>query len=226
MTATSSISFGQLHRLPHTIAALDIETLSLDQDAVVHEVGVVFTNILPPKGVLWTLEDLQSLQEAKENGFEHIIASSRIRLLIVEQVLMGRRVDLNTVGFHSKLIKARGQDTLDYFQQHETHAISTNEAKGFLAHLWATYTPTEVWVNHPSFDVPRLVGALFEDKANAVPWRHHEEFDVFTAKHLYRQQLLTGEADLTKFPPNKDIHDSVADCLYNLSVLRGSVYNL
>jgi hypothetical protein len=139
--------------------------------------------------------------------------------------MAGRVATLDTFNFHKKLLKARGMNPEEYFTDHERNAERLSDAGRVLEAIWGMHKPSELWVNHTSFDMPRVAGALYKGNANALPWNYQTEMDLATAKFLFRKKLnaLTSkmQSDPLRFPKPEvdDRHDSISDCLYNLSAL-------
>lgn len=224
-------ALDHFNKLDYTIAGLDIETLDLSQNCVVHEIGIVFTNILPKSGMQWSTLDLPTLNYY--NGRDGIIFSAdTIRVSIIEQQLNGRTVTKDTLDFHAREMKKRGIDAKEYFFDHEKQAVSVIVARGLLEHVVKLHSPKEVWVNHTSFDIPRITGAIFNSEANALPWHYWAEMDLHTAKAQYRRRLNADTSkikpDPLKFPDSKksEMHDAIADCLYNLSALSICMFDV
>jgi hypothetical protein len=119
----------------------------------------------------------------------------------------------------------RGIDAADFFTTHERKSSRLAVARKALCGLFARHKPKEIWVNHTSFDIPRITGALFHSEANSLPWSFRAECDIATAKNQYRRRLNALESKLKddplRFPDaaQDEKHDSIADCLYNLSAL-------
>lgn len=205
-----------------TIAAVDLESLDLTQNCVVYEIGVVFTNFLPVPTRLWRPSDLQTLRfKAQENG--RVFTSYTFKLSIMEQVLNGRTVSQDTLEFHKKAMPKRGINIYDYFTEHEREAERLYNARKLLKQAFDYHKPTELWCNHTSFDMPRIAGALYNGEANALPWHFRTELDIATAKLMFRKErkIKKGDTDPLNFPAPvvEERHDSIADCLYNLSAL-------
>lgn len=205
-----------------TIAAIDLESLDLKQNCVVYEIGVVFTNFLPVPTRLWRPSDLQTLcVKAKDAG--RVFNAYTFKLSIMEQVLNGRTMSQDTLEFHKKAMPKRGIDVRDYFTDHEREAERLVNARKLLTQAFDLHKPTEVWCNHTSFDMPRISGALFNGEANALPWHFRTELDIATAKLMFRKErnIKRGDTDPLHFPEPEveERHDSIADCLYNLSAL-------
>ena len=77
--------------LPFTVAAVDLESLSLRPDCVVYEIGVVFTNFLPTPGVLWGTKDLVECNDYHEQDSGFVFYTQRIKLSILEQQINGHK---------------------------------------------------------------------------------------------------------------------------------------
>ena len=102
------------------------------------------------------------------------------------------------------------------------HSVSLYNAAFKLKEQFDGYKPSEVWLNHTSFDVPRLITVLYgANSVNALPWHFQKEFDIATAKLVWRKRSPKSQHALLKFDISKkdERHDSLADCLYNLSAL-------
>lgn len=205
-----------------TIATIDCETLSLHRDAVVYEIGIIITDVLPVNGVSWTPKDLQELEAVGELKYTTIYPS------VLAQVLLGRRIDITTVAFHEEYRRKNG---LSRFKHHlaELEAVELNvaqvELRRFLNECWDTKV-AEVWFNHPEFDVPRIEGALEDGNQNyTVPWNYRSVCDVSTEVKRYRRTLRPVlDQDATKLIKTdpKIAHTGIGDCIYNLQVIAAT----
>ena len=218
---TDSVIYAdQVVELDKTIAAVDIETLSLSLNAVVYEIGIVCTNFLPMPGTKWGTKDLAALEALAAGSKGDLIFEIRkILISIEEQVRDGRVTDQDTLNFHKKVFEKRGLDADKEFEKHRLNALTLEQARTMLGRFFAEHTPEEVWFNHTSFDVPRITNVLYNGEPKSVPWNYRSEYDVFTAKQEYRNALDEGAKDFTKFQSDNDHHDSVGDCLYNLAIV-------
>lgn len=214
----------ELVKMGYTIATIDLETLALCLNTAVYDMGVVFTNVLPKPGVLWNLSDVAALQALDQNETNGVtFKAMRMHLNVMEQVLDGRTVDQNTVNFHKGLYAKRGVDfTASFMDDQMEKAKSMATARLDLRTQFERYKPSELWVNHTSFDIPRIVTVLYgTESVNALPWHFQKEFDIATAKLMFRKMHPMCVPDPLKFDISKadNRHDSIADCLYNLSAL-------
>jgi hypothetical protein len=231
---SSQINSPVITLLPHTVASLDLESLSLDQNAVIHEIGVVFTNFLPFPGTLWTLSDIPFLTKKTElvesvnptPAWVPVFYQARIALSVAEQVLMGRVVDTSTLDFHKSVFKKKQKVFSVEMLEQQKESLTIDAARTRFDTLFKTYAPEQVWVNHTSFDVPRINNLLYDSKPNALPWTYRKEHDIHSAKTIFRSRVKTDRDPLrfTDSGNDSDIHDSVADCLYNLSALSICLY--
>lgn len=215
--------------MPYTIATLDTETLSFHPNAVIHEIGVIVTNFVPTHGVQWGLAALPELRDMIDPSTNDLIFDTHVIYTnVLEQVMAGCVVDPATVQFHRGVFeKRRSNETFDeYLQGIQIKSFTREQTRRALKRIWNGYQVKETWINHPAFDVPRICRVIYEDAINPLPWKHQEEFDVATAKQMYRNKLNVSNigcvpplADMSRLPANKDIHGALADCLYNLAMI-------
>lgn len=202
--------------LEKPIATIDIETLSLAQNAVVMEIGVIVTSVLPLPGRLWSEEELVDLTDAGLIKFECLFPS------ITEQVLLGGHVDQGTVKFHTELYAKRGMKFVD--EMNELQRCGIAQCSLDLQGMLVGGSKEEIWFNHPQFDVTRMTWMFTQAGVKELPWRYRAEADVATAVRMYRQHCKrTGDQDLTRvFPKQEKAHTGIADCLYNLAAISAA----
>lgn len=187
------------------IAGLDIETLSLEQDAVVFQIGVAISTFVPP-----------STYPIPEN--EHQVfnpTTKSIGLDIMGQLMEGRSVSKDTMDFHRKVAAKHELDIVNdstvrdrYFHQAETQRFHLKEAREALFKLLSN--ASEVWINHPEFDLPRLKGALRVTEAQPL-------FDFRKVRDL--ATIRKSGISLPKIENStRDRHDAVLDATWNLQV--------
>lgn len=231
-TVQGNDALSEANYLGYTIASVDIETLDLSQNCVVYEIGIIFTNVLPRAGRLWGTKDIATLLHMGETQTGLVFEREVLKISIIEQMLNGRTVDQGTLDFHSREMRKRGLEAADFFTAHEKNASRVAVARKLLCAAFAKHKPKEVWVNHTSFDIPRITGALFNNEVNALPWNFRAECDIATAKVAYRWRLNSLDSKLKPDPlrfPDAELdekHDSIADCLYNLSALSVCLFDV
>jgi hypothetical protein len=142
------------------------------------------------------------------------------------QVLAGRTVDAETVKFHSRVL-AKLNTTIEKVLEAPGHA-TLDSARVALSSIFKDTPVSEVWFNHPQFDSTRICSTLFDGNPDALPWRFNQEFDIATVKKPFThrfKQAAPGAISPLEFKGYKaQKHDSIADCLYNLSALSLSLY--
>lgn len=181
------------------IAGLDIESLSLEPDAVVFEIGIA-------KFDTSTL-DLTS----------HLILPD-----ISQQVASGRRIDQETIDWHvntihngdhaafaARLAQAWRDDGL-HLQVSKAHRVIKDYLKD----------ADEIWINGLSFD-PVVISSLFSpyyQGRESIPWVYTKESDVRTAR---RPLKLPGFPSIT-LPESLEVDESMkhharVDAIWNVA---------
>lgn len=181
------------------IAGLDIESLSLEPDAVVFEIGIA-------KFDTSTL-DLTS----------HLVLPD-----ISQQVASGRRIDQETIDWHvntvhmgdhaafaARLAQAWRDDGI-HLQVSKSHQIIRDYLKD----------ADEIWINGLSFDpvvISSLFGPYFPGR-ESIPWVYTKESDVRTAR---RPLKLPGFPSIL-LPESLEVDDSmkhhaVYDAIWNVA---------
>lgn len=187
------------------IAGLDIETLSLEQDAVVFQIGVAIDTFIPP-----------STYPIPENELRIFNPTTKsIGLEVMGQLMEGRSVSKDTMDFHRKVAAKHGLDIVNdvvvrdlYFHQAEIQRYSLKEAREVLFKLLSSVH--EVWINHPEFDLPRLKGALQVKEASPL-------FDFRKVRDI--ATIRKSGISLPKIEnSNRERHDAVLDATWNLQV--------
>jgi 3' exoribonuclease, RNase T-like len=187
------------------IAGLDIETLSLEQDAVVFQIGVATETFIPPTTYPVPPEELAPFAPQTRS----------IGLEIMYQLMDGRSVSKDTMDFHRKVATKHGLDIDNdpvvrgiYFHQAELQKYTATEARDVLFKLLSGVQ--EVWINHPEFDLPRLKGALRITEANPL-------FDFRKVRDI--ATIRNSGISIPKIEnPHKERHDAVHDATWNLQV--------
>lgn len=210
-------------KLDKPIATIDIETYALSLNAVVDEIGVIITDVLPVTVAPLRYFDLSevirnSLRKNLDSPLNGIHAG-KIRLDAVEQIAMGRAVDPGTMAFRVKAYGSREEMMQDY------HSVSprssVEEARRSLRGYFQGLEVAEIWFNHTQFDVPRLSHLL--EGGKDLYWNFRLEKDVFTAKTEARKiAKMRSAVDPLHIPSGEGhgaSHQSLDDCLYNLWVL-------
>lgn len=221
------------------IATIDIETLSLHPNAVVDEIGILITDVLP-----LTDEPLDREQQAK---FKEDIEDSRdddtdsppnvlldsvfysldLKLDVTEQVLGGRRVDEDTMRFrqevHAKNTKITGSTASSLYAEYMRSGgrTRTEPGKEVLTSFFMGKKVTEVWMQHPQFDSPRVCG-LLGNGFNVEAWHYRAERDVATEKARVRKLaavMKMKDPFHIASPSPRVAHCALDDCFYNLWVI-------
>jgi len=180
------------------LAALDIETLSLENNAVVYELGIVTMQL--------SVETSPTVQPPYNS---HIV-----NFHILPQVLEGRSVSVDTVKFHEKLARKRGLNTSSntedfdyYFGQSSNHLAHPPESITEQVRSILTGAD-EVWINHPEFDLPNL-NSLLKVTTDKPLFHYRKVRDVSMARN----------SGLGIFQPEgESAHKSVLYALWNLRI--------
>ena len=206
-----------IRRLLEPIAAIDIETLGFAHNAVISEIGVIKTSVVPqPGSPPWDVNDLEWLKALGLLDYRVYQPS------VLDQVKFGAVIETSTIEFHKK---NRGEDFEHTLYANATQDIRTQVLEPLIAFLdtpvYSRSAPTEVWVNHPSFDVPRLEWLKRLVDFKMPLWHYRKECDVFTAVRMYRKAVAARKGlDLTKVQPvSARVHYALDDCVYNLSMV-------
>ena len=187
------------------IAGLDIETLSLEQDAVVFQIGVAIHTFIPPS--------TYPVPDNEQQVFNPTTKS--IGLEVMGQLMEGRSVSKDTMDFHRKVAAKHGLDIVNdvvvrelYFHQAELQRYSLKEAREVLFSLLSKVH--EVWINHPEFDLPRLKGALQVKEANPLfDFRKVRDIATIRGSGISLPEIENS---------TRDRHDAVLDATWNLQV--------
>jgi hypothetical protein len=157
------------------IVGLDIETLSLRYDCIIHEVGVYGQYISP--------DDFSVGIDFEETHY----------MSVAEQLALGRSYTKNTLDFQ---IRTHGNKR---FLGYASGTSTVEDLHSSLAHVLST--AEELWCNHPDFDLARL-GSLFESCGLEAPWNYKIVRDVSTlrkflgvdVKHPGQQHTAVADA--------------------------------
>ena len=187
------------------LAGLDIETLSLEGDAVVFQIGIAVETFSPP-----------STYPIPDNEIRVFNPTTKsIGLDIFDQLINGRSMSKSTMDFHREVASKHGFDivnsTIDrntYFHQTDPQRYPFKETRKVLTELlWDVH---EVWVNHPEFDLPRLKGALMATESEPL-------FDFRKVRDI--STIRKSGISLPKIEnASRDRHDAVLDATWNLQV--------
>lgn len=217
--------------LPAPIAGVDIETLGWAPNAAIFEIGVLKTLVVPNPNlhVTWDEDDLLELQS------RGLVDYRVFKPSVTQQLAAGAVIETSTIDYHRTI---RGADFEEVMWREATEEVSSvvvqlrefcNTPILFMGgSLQDSRSPEEVWVNHPSFDVPRLDWLKRTVGIRQAYWDYQKEFDVATAKLMYRKTLKRrpGAPDLTRLlPKNPRTHFAVHDCVYNLHMVGICSYN-
>jgi hypothetical protein len=224
-------------RLPYLIAALDIETYSPQQNAVVDEIGVIITNILPVTGAPWSLGEMLVYNNSDTSIYSNVAGEGSIlkcldlKMEVLEQVLAGRDVNPDTIGFRrsqcataAKQFPSKVLPRLYEEYANQASRSTIFEAKNELLQFFGTVGDIqEVWMQHPQFDSTRVCN-LLGNGYNVPWWSHRAERDVATTKADNRALAARlGMPDPYLIPKEYDVprldHVGIEDCFYNLWVL-------
>lgn len=185
-------------KYPLQIACVDIETLDLEESAVVVEVGLnLATFVLDEKGDL-----VVSSSETTVYSFN-----------VLEQISLGRTMSKETFDFH---ISFAGYDNT----ANMVAAGLSTSADVTRAHLTSIQSKTagvaEVWINGLSFD-PSIIRSLAKSYGYTTTlgmnslWHHHKERDVRT---IYRTFPLPGREN------KKSSHRAAEDAEWDMEMAK------
>lgn len=186
-----------------TLAGLDIETLSLDENAVVFQVGVAVDKFTAPSSF--------PIPENELEIYKPTIYS--FGLDILEQINRGRTISQDTINFHHGVAKKFKIDIVNCREDreayyHQDNVLSVESLADQLRDIFQGVD--EIWVNHLDFDLPRLRGALRVTAADPL-FHFRKPRDVVTArKSGLRLPDIPNE--------NRDRHDASLDASWNLHV--------
>ena len=144
------------------IAGLDIETLSLEPDAVVFEIGIVVYNTSSPN-----------------------FHSRLIKPRISDQIVAGRRIDQSTIDWHVNTV--HGGDRVGFSSRLSEHCYQENSISASPSVAYDIVKADladvdEIWINGLSFD-PVVLSSLFyayHPGRESIPWNYKKEKDVRT----------------------------------------------
>ena len=138
--------------LRYKIAALDIETLSLRTDCVIHEIGIVHA-----------VRD-------RNAGLIVPVNEYTLSLSVMEQIARGRVADQETIDWQIK------QFGIVELTRRTSGHMMVADARLNLQHL--LHDCAEIWVNHPEFDLARI-DTLFDCFGlPREPWNRQAVRDV------------------------------------------------
>jgi hypothetical protein len=188
---------------PKTLAGLDIETLSLENDAIVFQVGIAVSTFVPPSKYPTPTEEDQI--------FRPEVYSFGVNIL--EQMVAGRSYSKDTLDFHRKVAASTTNHSLDtvsginaYFCQDTSFVCS--EAASNIRRILSN--ADEVWINHPEFDLPRLFGALnITTKEPLFDFRRVRDVCMARKSGLRLPDVANG---------NRHRHDASLDASWNLQI--------
>lgn len=228
------------------IAALDTETLGISNTSVIYQIGVAWFTVLDSPAF--------TAGEQRQYSVNYPLFSTCWYLDINQQTKQGSTIDINTVTYHAKLAHAAGVSlstrlgitgtdgtTLATGKQVQAPVVVIDELARLLKNA------DEVWINHPSFDVPKLdnlVRTTCGAGLNEIPlWaRYRAEMDVHTYRYGHGhmggsssggagepayQLIPSPHKNLAPYRPipleKADKHDAQIDALWNLQVAQNSV---
>ncbi len=210
------------------IASLDIETLSLDLNCVIFEVGVA---MLPERA---RDESLNALRQSKFSLHEFLmimcpmIFAHGISVDRTSQSPLNGVIDPDTVKFHEtirdQLPPAKGPAQTDplskvrdpYFEKHQ---LLSPEAS--LTHIRVLLQEaTELWINHPAFDSARLNSLRTRVGQPNPLWNYRIEHDVATVRHFFGTRMSRIPA-LRALGVDKSSVDSVINNVMNYQFPEG-----
>jgi 3' exoribonuclease, RNase T-like len=194
-------------QLPKPIAVIDTETLSLAQNAVIYEFGMIVTDTLPiPGSANWQKHDIASLADcvkARGGIFEYV----RLHPSLVPQLANGQVQDEETLAFHKKLDP---NFVVPYPNETPPSLVRT-----VVSEMLTHHGVEEIWANHPQFDFTRL-----QNMWGTHPWKYNQEYDVATARKIYKNSLHPEATDYSKFEKLEGVvHTAIGDCLWNLHII-------
>lgn len=218
-----------LYVLDRPIATLDIETLSLSTNAIVDEIGVVVTNVLPSPNYASPPFDYSGIVRELHlaTSMKHLVCNKYTwHLDVMEQLfLMERVVDKGTIRFRNKV------DSLYHrYGGKEPSSTDIFDVKSVYEALSNVLTQVaEVWINHIDFDIVRLESlfAAFLDGRNLL--QHRVAQDIATVKTFIRNSPEFHHITNFRSTPNEEQkelqqHIAVNDCFYNLWALGKARY--
>lgn len=183
---------------PRSVASLDIETLALDNRAVVTEVGIVTGTLVLREAGRVELLDTPLEWPAKFNA--------------LDQIARGRVMSPETWRFH---LKHSGTSGL-YDQVAQGLLLNDEGTKGSLEYIQKVLSGiSEVWVNGLSFD-PVILSTLAQDYgfetrfAMSRLWHYSKERDIRTLN-----KTIPG-LDTSKV---KSSHRAMDDAKWNLQLV-------
>jgi len=210
-------------RLLHNVAVIDLETFSLETNAVVYEFGLIITNVVPvtrpdhPNWQSFGVTKLESLIQDKQEDYALPLIFQTYQWFphIGEQCVLGLSLDKETVDFHKKL----DANFIETYTERQKVSISVKELHSKLKAALEQFSVKEIYANHPQFDLI-ITRNLFKTVGLNNPWKYNEEFDIATVRKVYQNSLGKGMADFSKLEklPNV-IHTALGDCLWNLHIL-------
>lgn len=184
---------------PRSVASLDIETLALDNYAVITEVGIVVANLV---------RNTESGLVEIDGPVDH-----HLRFNVLDQLARGRVMSPQTWVFHLKhsgVVGLHDQIAQGLLLDEQGTRNSLNFIQNILMPV------SEIWINGCSFD-PVVLSTLtqgyeFETKfAMARLWSHSKERDVRTINRTI-SGLDTSKASSS--------HRALADARWNLEIAR------
>ena len=205
-------------------AGFDIETLSLDLNAVVYQLGVATLDL--PREFHTTTDHIYGMPLVTfldQYVFTGITLYS-VYVDILPQTLRFKHVDPGTLDFHrgvSERAQGRVQEEPEFISSYLGQGRSDHPTIALeLLQGWLS-SPEELWINHPSFDVPRtrLLAKDFQYPGDL--WNYRSERDVATIKASFKRLPFPGIYDtLVKVIDHvngiQHKHQAQYDARYNL----------
>lgn len=185
--------------MTYKIAALDIETLSLDINAVVSDIAMVIVDIQSPQAYNLIETDLRNPNVITYEWY----------LPVLDQIELGRTVDPKTIRFHKEHRKTPMLGNQLYPAHHQP--ASFKEVFASIRSAIAEHNVQELWMNHTSFDYSRLHTLVLQLGEEPL-WHYRLEYDIFTLKKALRLPPSTTEAK----------HVAIADCVWLLETLKSA----
>jgi hypothetical protein len=190
-------------RFPLSVATLDIETLALDNRAVVTEVGIVVATL--------TQNESDKIQATTHSEY-------LIRFNALDQLARGRVMQPSTWEFHLKHSGVEGlhdQIAEGLLLDADASVVNLNHIQNVVAGI------SEIWINGLSFD-PVILSTLAKDYGYTTSfamnrlWHYSKERDVRTLNKTIPSLNAAKVASL---------HRALDDAKWNLDVVV-NYYNL
>jgi hypothetical protein len=175
---------------PNLIAGLDIETLDLNKTtAVVMDIGI-------------SVYDLSKEME---------VGKYSLRPCIMEQLVLGRTIDLGTVQFHINNYHETREGLIDHLNNPPSVNDTIKNVHEMMTQIFVGVS--EIWINGLSFD-PVVLETLFACRGlKTLPWSFRKEVDVRSFRTLFKKHGISLLSDTSVSQ-----HEAVADAQWNVGI--------